>query len=249
MSGTVFYDDIWGDASTVVMSNEDSDHPVTELDKRNPLAVAKSTGLTTEIVLDMGSAVEVHGVAFCNTVNLTTKNFQAHTADAWGAPDHSQAMTIKSRAVNGTTYYWCYTEANWTKQYYRLELGIGAGVVSLACPILFVKNYDFVKTFGTPQYTKGKEKFFRMNQTDGGQILRQRKWSRTVMGMDFNGLVAAQIVKFDDELGEQDYCYFFPAGVSSDMYFGIMSFDIPKVNPMASTHYSMKGAFIESPFF
>ena len=249
MSGTVFYNDIWGTASTVVMSNADADHPVTELDKRNPLAVAKSTGLTTEIVLSMPAAVEIQGIAFCNTVNLTTKNFQAHTADAWGAPDESQAMTIKSRVVNGTTYYWCYTEANWTKQYYRLELGIGAGVVSLACPILFIKNYDFIKTFGTPQYTKGKEKFFRVNQTDGGQILRQRKWSRSILGMDFRGLVAAQVAIFDDELGEQDYCYLFPDGATGDLFFGIMSFDLPVVAPAAIVHYSMKCGFIESPFF
>ncbi len=92
---------------TLVTGSIDANYPLSYLANDNPALPAKFTATTIRIVWDLGSAVAVPFIVFphWNVRNPASAFFEAHTANTWGGPDISTAITLTSARENG---YWPY---------------------------------------------------------------------------------------------------------------------------------------------
>ena len=257
------YNNLIDDADAVTATNELAGFPDSNLNEewKYPSILWKSNNdiADVSIVIDFGAAKEVAGFALLNlnfaSATATTKVIQAHTADAWGAPDESANLIIYTRTINGVARYDAYyiPSAAWNKQFYRYNFTLGAGTLISAGTPFLAQDVNTVSK-GTASNENGllisERNIIHESENEDplitGHISRIVNNASRELGLDYTGVTTAQKELFMD-MQESDNACFLPYGDGSKiLYFGIVKFgEFEPVDTKASPHYRGGGIFRE----
>ena len=119
------YDNLLDDA-TLTASGADADYPVANLKDPLRTKVFKPDAATWNLVINHGAATAVSAVAIVNqnwTSAPSTLDFEMHTADSWGTPDATEALTWTADPdtnLNPSIIIKAFTSTS--KQYNRLNV-------------------------------------------------------------------------------------------------------------------------------
>jgi hypothetical protein len=226
--GRVFYGEVAsGSGVTLTTNTSTTGFDGTYLTDTNQGSKYRSSGVTSQIVLDMGSATAIKG-AFLMGTNLgaspTKCNFEAHTADSWGSPDVSEAMTAIQNPISEN--YDFFYASSVTKRYYRFDVEVASGYVEAGLVLLYTDDYTFGldygigNEFGITIQTTGDE-VRAMN----GHVYRKIISGKRIYTMPFQPNMADAQKNVFITLTQKDHICLFPYGITSDLLYGFWKMD------------------------
>lgn len=124
------YNNLLDAASSITASSEDSDYPASNVQNDLRKRVWKTEAGNANLVIDHGSAKAVTCVALIDydwTAAPGTLDYELHTADAWGAPDNTEALTYRANPdTYGNKGSIIKTFSSISKRYNRLNVAYGS---------------------------------------------------------------------------------------------------------------------------
>lgn len=236
----IFYTEIAADA-TLTMTNEDSDYPKENLINVNQSSLTKSTGVTTKITFDLGSALTILGVAWFNSNMSSATTFTWDTGTTSATADSSTALTKANDS---------YLIESATKRYVAFEITMPSGVAQMGKVYIFTGNGDLSGDICVGKISNTQGMIETNKKNADGAIYRTIYNTFESFSWSYADMLWADVATLKS-IANNAYTCFLPYGTDSDIYYGTYvngSFDpLTTDTTVADLHFSSSGTFTESP--